>query len=77
MADDFRAYRSESHKSIEMLTSKMHMLEQAKVSIVDFAKHTEADDIRLKRLEKGQWIAVGAILVMQFIAPFIINKIFP
>jgi len=76
MADDFRAYRSESHKSIEMLNAKVHALEQAKVSIVDYTKMCETTEERLQKVERWQWVALGVVAVLQFLAPFIINSIF-
>ena len=75
MVSDFRAYRAESHKAISTLEAKCNEIEKMKVSVVDFAKHTETDNLRLARLEKWQWMMMGAIVILQFIAPFIVNKL--
>lgn len=76
MVNDFRAYRAESHKAIASLEAKCTEIEKMKVSVVEFAKHTEADNVRLSRLEKWQWTMIGAIVVMQFVAPILINLLF-
>jgi hypothetical protein len=76
VVDDFRAYRTESHKSIELLHSKVTALEQAKVSIVEYSKMCDSTEERLSKVEKWQWMALGVIAILQFIAPFLINKLF-
>lgn len=76
MVDDFRAYRGESHKAIAVLEAKYTELEKMKVSLIDFVKHTEADNIRITKLERMQWMALGVVAVLQFLAPYIIGKLF-
>lgn len=76
IVDDFRAYRGESHKLITEMSAKIAELERIKVSMVDYMKANDAIDGRLTKLERMQWTALGVVAVLQFLAPYIINKIF-
>ena len=76
VVDDFRAYRMESHKAISSLEAKCAEIEKNKVSIVDYVKHVDGENMRLSRIEKLLWMLMGAVVVVQFLAPVIIDKIF-
>ncbi len=76
VVDDFRSYRQESHKEIGTLNGAVSALEKTKLSIVDFAKHKEENELRVAKLERGYWMALGILALLQFVAPFIINKLF-
>lgn len=75
--DDFRSYRKSSHEEQVALSIRLGAMEGNKVSVAEFVEHKKDEDARISRVEKWQWMMMGAIVVMQFIAPFIVNKIFP
>lgn len=76
VVEDFRAYRGDNHKQMSIVDVKLDNLEKNKVSIVDFKALRDDNEARLKTLEKGYWIGLALIGVIQFLAPVILAKIF-
>ncbi len=76
VVEDFRAFRSDSHKQLSAVDVKLDNLEKNKVSIVDFRAHKDDNEMRMRKLERAYWVGLTLIGVIQFLAPVILSKVF-